>query len=177
MAKGTNRSWEWLKTISTCLFVLREAMRTVQKTFDIPIYGIKHTTPSIMAEVRSLASALATEQVQRYVPNRVTNEEAIPVRDLLEQGAKYADSRDAFAKFRKREDQVYNRGAVDQVQVREISEGFIDEEFETDVHEFYAPDAEDLGLDDDEPAYGDVDTVFNRAESMADALLSNVDNE
>jgi hypothetical protein len=153
-------------------------MRTVQKAFNIPIYGSKHTTPSIMAEVRSLASALATEQVQHYVPNRAANEEAIPVRDLLEQGAKYADSRDAFAKFRRREDQVYNRGAVDQVQVHmSTSEGFIDEELDTDVHEFYAPDAEDLGLDDDEPAYGDVDMVFNRAESMADTLLLNVANE
>ncbi|KAJ6614454.1 hypothetical protein B0H10DRAFT_2221337 [Mycena sp. CBHHK59/15] len=44
-AKGSNKSWDWLSMITVCIFTLRDTMRTVQKSFNIPAYGERHTVP------------------------------------------------------------------------------------------------------------------------------------
>ncbi|KAJ7648485.1 hypothetical protein B0H17DRAFT_1215628 [Mycena rosella] len=92
-AKGVNRSWEWLSMITVCIFTLRETMRTVQKSFQIPAYGENHTVPDMTAEIQKLADALRDEKIQEYVVNRPANDPSdstatTPVRDLLEEGSK-----------------------------------------------------------------------------------------
>ncbi len=46
-AKGSNKSWKWLSMVTVCIWTLRDAMCTVHKTFRIPAYGTKHTSPAI----------------------------------------------------------------------------------------------------------------------------------
>ncbi|KAJ6614435.1 hypothetical protein B0H10DRAFT_2221313 [Mycena sp. CBHHK59/15] len=63
-AKGSNKSWDWLSMITVCIFTLRDTMRTVQKSFNIPAYGERHTVPDMSAEVQKLADALRDEKIQ-----------------------------------------------------------------------------------------------------------------
>ncbi|KAJ7667333.1 hypothetical protein B0H17DRAFT_1142822 [Mycena rosella] len=117
-AKGVNRSWEWLSMITVCIFTLRETMRTVQKSFQIPAYGENHTVPDMTAEIQKLADALRDEKIQEYVVNRPANDPSdstatTPVRDLLEEGSKYADTWAAFKKFTREMRKAQNMGFVD----------------------------------------------------------------
>ncbi|KAF7348155.1 hypothetical protein MSAN_01768400 [Mycena sanguinolenta] len=153
-AKGVNRSWEWLSMITVCIFTLRETMRTVQKSFDIPAYGERHTVPDMTAEVQKLADALRDEKIQEYVvncpANDTSNSNAVtPVRDLLEEGSKYADTRAAFKKFTQKTRKPENLGVIDVEEPVDDPESE-DEDDET-MGEDYEVTAEDLSVDDDEP--------------------------
>ncbi|KAJ7149729.1 hypothetical protein C8R46DRAFT_1309677 [Mycena filopes] len=98
-AKGSNKSWKWLAMITVCIFTLREAMRTVQTAFKIPAYGEKHKTPPIHDEVALIAKALHDEKIQMYCEHRPANDHVVPVRDLIKEGARYANGRKAFHRF------------------------------------------------------------------------------
>ncbi|KAK6977111.1 hypothetical protein R3P38DRAFT_2431435, partial [Favolaschia claudopus] len=63
-AKGVNRSWEWLSRITVCIFVIRDAMKTVHATFKIPDYGTKHTVPDMKNEILRVADALQKDRLQ-----------------------------------------------------------------------------------------------------------------
>ncbi|KAJ7705744.1 hypothetical protein B0H16DRAFT_1901711 [Mycena metata] len=154
-AKGVNRSWEWLSKITVCIFTLREAMRTVQKTYKIPAYGERHTVPDMTKEVQTLADALRDEKIQEHVNNRgsVDSSSVAPVRDLLEEGSKYADTRTAFKKFTPEVRRAENLGVVDPEEVPEAEE----REDAGTTEEDYDVTEEDLYLDEEEP-YAHVDT-------------------
>ncbi|KAF8125886.1 hypothetical protein K438DRAFT_1458742, partial [Mycena galopus ATCC 62051] len=94
-AKGTNKSWDWLSMITVCIFTLRDAMRT---------------TPPINDEVKLLAEALWTEKIQTFVCHRPANDHINPVRDLLTEGANYANTRKAFKRFTRDKRKVERRG-------------------------------------------------------------------
>ncbi|KAJ7696136.1 hypothetical protein B0H16DRAFT_1706433 [Mycena metata] len=98
-AKGTNKSWKWLSMISVCIFTLRHAMQTVQTSFKIPAYGVKHKTPPINEEVALIAEALRENSIQSYVEGRPVNDHVTPVCDLVKEGVLYADGRKVFHRF------------------------------------------------------------------------------
>ncbi|KAJ7752331.1 hypothetical protein B0H16DRAFT_794813 [Mycena metata] len=163
-AKGVNRSWEWLSKITVCIFTLREAMRTVQKTYKIPAYGERHTVPDMTKEVQTLADALRDEKIQEHVNNRgsVDSSSVAPVRDLLEEGSKYADTRTAFKKFTPEVRRAENLGVVDAEEVPEAEER---EEDAGTTEEDYDVTEEDLYLDEEEP-YAHVDTLLAAAAEL-----------
>ncbi|KAJ8089838.1 hypothetical protein PM082_018414 [Marasmius tenuissimus] len=80
-AKGANRSWEWLSMISICIYSLRDAMRTVERTFRTPYNSTRHTIPDMSREIQRIADALREEKVQEYVQDRPANDSIEPVRD------------------------------------------------------------------------------------------------
>ncbi|KAJ7440268.1 hypothetical protein FB451DRAFT_1443579 [Mycena latifolia] len=171
-AKGSNKSWDWLSMITVCIFTLRDTMRTVQKAFKIPALGESHKVPDMSAEIQQLADALRDERLQEYVPNRPANGPSdstavTPVRDLLEEGAKYADTRGAFKKFTKEERRAQNLGFVDAV--HDASGGVDSDGEESETEEQYVVTQEDLELDDEEP-YADAPSLLAAAEE----LISNV---
>ncbi|KAJ7017793.1 hypothetical protein C8F04DRAFT_1053581 [Mycena alexandri] len=144
-AKGVNRSWEWLAKITVCIFTLRETMRTVQR----------------------LADALRDEKIQEYVDDRLSNDPSdsssvSPVRDLLEEGSKYADTRTAFKKFTPEVRRAENLGVVNAEESPEVEER--EEEPET-TEEDYDVTEEDLCLDDEEP-YAQADTLLAAAAEL-----------
>jgi hypothetical protein len=61
--------------------MLRDATRTMESAYHIPIYGTKHSIPDMKNEVDALAKALHQEQVQQYMPQRSMNN--VKVRDLF----------------------------------------------------------------------------------------------
>lgn len=153
-AKGSNRSWDWLAMITVCIFTLRDTMRTVQKTFNITGYGERHTVPDMSKEIQTLADALKEEKIQEYVANRPANDPTdpsavAPVRDLLEEGAKYPDTRGAFKKFTKEERRAENLGFV--AAEPSTREGDVAEDEDSGQEENYKVTDEDLEMDDEEP--------------------------
>ncbi|KAJ3816871.1 hypothetical protein F5880DRAFT_1634205 [Lentinula raphanica] len=148
-AKGANRNWEWLTMISVCIYSLREALRTVQKTFDIPIYGTQHTTPDMENEILLISEKLKEENIQQHVPNRPAKTQVEPVRDLIYEGTKYANRRTAYAQYQPDPTILENLGVQGETVAAELgsTEGNEDEEGE----ESYKPSAEDLAMDDEEP--------------------------
>ncbi|KAJ7780590.1 hypothetical protein DFH07DRAFT_865154 [Mycena maculata] len=167
-AKGSNKSWSWLSMITVCIFTLRDTMRTVQKTFNITGYGERHTVPDMTNEVQALAEALQDERLQEHVMNRPANNPenttaVVPVRDLLEEGAKYADTRGAFKKFTREKRKAENLGVVDVV-VNEPA-GDMDDESESGMDEDYQVTGDDLGIDDEEP-YADAPALLAVAQQI-----------
>ncbi|KAJ7711660.1 hypothetical protein B0H16DRAFT_1815977 [Mycena metata] len=167
-AKGSNRSWSWLSMITVCIFTLRDTMRTVQKTFNISSYGEHHTVPDMTNEIQALADALRDERLQEHVLNRPANDldnttAVAPVRDLLEEGAKYADTRGAFKKFTREKRKAENLGVVDAEGSLDGSAGDVDDE--SGMEEDYQVTGDDLGIDDEEP-YADAAALLAAAEQI-----------
>ncbi|KAF7360457.1 hypothetical protein MVEN_00776100 [Mycena venus] len=167
-AKGSNKSWKWLSMITVCIFTLRDTMRTVQKTFKITRYGERHTMPDMTKEVQVIADALRDERLQEYVANRPANDPTdstavTPVRDLLEEGSKYPDTRGAFKKFTKEEKRAENLGFVDVGIVETMDNG--DEGEDVGMDDDYDVTAEDLGVDNEE-AYTDADAMMAAATEL-----------
>ncbi|KAJ6572684.1 hypothetical protein B0H10DRAFT_1964347 [Mycena sp. CBHHK59/15] len=123
----TNKSWKWLSMITVCIFTLRDAMRTVQTAFEIPAYSEKHKTPPIDDEVALIAKSLKDNSIQLYVEHRPANDHITPVRDLIQEGALYADT----------------QGGA-QNGVEDEGEGDVDDE------DIYEPTEDDLRVDDEE---------------------------
>lgn len=147
-AKGVNRNWDWLAMIAVCIYSLRDAMRTVQKTFQIPIYGTRHTTPEMIKEVHAIAGALQEERVQEYVSDRPANKEVDQRRDLIGEGSKYANKRSAFSKYHLDDSILHNLGFKGDPVTGNREDA--DEE-EDGEEEEYIPTEEDLAMDDEEP--------------------------
>ncbi|KAJ7772145.1 hypothetical protein DFH07DRAFT_866360 [Mycena maculata] len=151
-AKGVNRSWEWLSMITVCIFTLP--------------YGEKHTVPDMTKEIQVLADALCDEKIQEYVPNRPANNPSdstatTAVRDLLEEGSKYADTRAAFRKFTRETRRAENMGVLDTEEAAPDVESE-DEEDSGTMEEDYEVMEEDLGLDNEEP-YADANGLLSIA--------------
>ncbi|KAJ7860242.1 hypothetical protein B0H14DRAFT_2350714, partial [Mycena olivaceomarginata] len=99
-AKGSNRTWAWLGMISVSIFALRDVIRRVQLDYKIPFNGKSHTNPSTATDVQRIRDHLETNKIQTFWPERENNDCAVPVRDLMEAGAAYANTARAFKTFR-----------------------------------------------------------------------------
>ncbi|THV04154.1 hypothetical protein K435DRAFT_851149 [Dendrothele bispora CBS 962.96] len=152
-AKGSNRSWEWLSMITICIFELRNAMRTVQNSFKISSLGVSHTIPDMSKEIETLAKALEVNKVQEYVKDRPENNVVKPVRDLLEEGARYPNTYKAFGKFREDRRTAVNLGMVDPTteDATSADPGPADEELESWDYETQEYTEDDLWQDEEEP--------------------------
>ncbi|KAJ7778871.1 hypothetical protein B0H14DRAFT_3587064 [Mycena olivaceomarginata] len=99
-AKGSNRTWAWLGMISVSIFALHDVIRRVQLDYKIPFNGKSHTNPSTATDVQRIRDHLETNKIQTFWPERENNDCAVPVRDLMEAGAAYANTARAFKTFR-----------------------------------------------------------------------------
>ncbi|KAE9388612.1 hypothetical protein BT96DRAFT_1073185 [Gymnopus androsaceus JB14] len=142
-AKGVNCNWDWLAMISS--------------TFEIPIYGTRHTTPEMIAEIQEIARNLQEGKIQEYILDCPGNKEVGHRRDLIGEGSKYANKRSAFAKYRPNKSILHNMGL--QGDPEASAEGAAEEE-EDEEELDYVPTKEDLAMDEDEPI------------EMADELLA-----
>ncbi|KAJ7135486.1 hypothetical protein C8R43DRAFT_956002 [Mycena crocata] len=146
-AKGTNKSWKWLSMITVCIFTIREAMCTVQTSFKIPAYGEKHKSPPITEEVALIAQALQDEKIQSYVEHRPANDHVAPVRDLIREGALYANTRKAFHRFTRDTRKPEKRG-FERDEAGDQMTGDNENEQEGEA-ENYDPTEDDLRVDDE----------------------------
>ncbi|KAK6987846.1 hypothetical protein R3P38DRAFT_2805309 [Favolaschia claudopus] len=166
-AKGSNRSWEWLAVITVCIFTLRDAMRTVQAAFKIPAYGDKHKSPPIDDGVALIAKALEDEKIQTYVADRPANNHVSAVRDLIKEGAVYADGREAFRRFTR--DTRRPRKEGPQAMPDDGDESDREEEEEEEI-DSYDPTEEDLRVDDEEFLLEPTE-ILASAKEMVDSVL------
>ncbi|KAJ7022998.1 hypothetical protein C8F04DRAFT_1213416 [Mycena alexandri] len=159
-AKGSNKSWKWLSMITAA--------------FQIPAYGEKHKTPPIHDEVALIAKALQDENIQTYVADRPANDHVNPIRDLIKEGAVYANSRKAFHRFTRDTRKAENRG-FDVMEAGATSEGAGQEEAEEEV-DGYEPTEDDLRLDDEEFLL-EPEEILASAIDMVDSALVDSDPE
>ncbi len=158
--------------VTVCIWTLRDAMRTVHKTFRIPAYGTKHTSPAINDEIAAIAHALEKEHIQSYVKNRPGSDAengVMPVRDLVTHGVQYFNARKAYPKFTPERRRARNIGQAESPD-RSDEE---DEPEDTDVLDAdQEPEVtqEDLELDDDEN-HDMVDGILSSAQSLADDIM------
>ncbi|KAL1677976.1 hypothetical protein EV122DRAFT_278607 [Schizophyllum commune] len=156
MAKGSNKSWDWLALVTVCIFTLRDAMRTVQSAFNIPHYGITHTVPAMTREVQALADLLEQEALQSYIPNRPGNDCVAPVRDLIGHGVVHMSTASAFQNFRadtRKATNLGHDGGVEAMDEDGLEEHEGDEgEDKADYSAVHAvgPSLEDVEADDEE---------------------------
>ncbi|KAK7462875.1 hypothetical protein VKT23_007454 [Stygiomarasmius scandens] len=146
-AKGVNRSWEWLSMISVCIYSLRDAMRKVQSSFNIPVYGTRHTIPDMSNEIRRIADKLQEEKIQEHISSRPANSEVEPVRDLLSEGSAYANKRTAFARYRENDSILENAG----FQGEPFASARDSDDDDDEQEEEYQLTPEDLAMDEEEP--------------------------
>lgn len=166
-AKGVNRSWEWLSRITVCIFALRDAMKQTHATFKIANLGGKHTVPDMNKEVQAIADALEKERIQEQWPDRPWKDQVIPVRDLLEEGAKYVNTRNAFYKFTDNTDTLV--ATMDSATDDTPTAGAAEEDNGDDVEMMYEVSQDDLAMDEEEP-YDMIDTLLSAAEEMVDDM-------
>lgn len=157
--------------VTVCIFELRNAMRTVQQAFNISSLGTSHTVPEISKEVQILTKALEENKIQEYTIERPSNEHIKPVRDLLEQGSQYPDSRSAFHMFRPDQRIPVNLGIVELT----VSDGTSpeDKDVEESHQEEYEITREDLALDKDE-TYEGMDSAIDNMMIFLDS--DNIDS-
>lgn len=172
--------------ITVVIFVLRDAMRTVQKSFKTTSYGTRHSKPDTSEEVNKLADELYKQKLQVYVESRSYNKFVTPVRDLLHRGSDYANTPKAFHTFRPDLRRATNKGFTP-AETPEVEAGADeggaaedpvdkgDGEDDSDEEPLVEPSPEDLADDDDE-FYELTDEFLAAAESMLDDIEANLDD-
>lgn len=86
--------------VSVSIFALRDVIRKVQSEYQTPFNSMSHTSPSTASDISTLCQYLETQKIQTYTPKREHNEHTTPVRDLMADGAEYANKPSAFRNFR-----------------------------------------------------------------------------
>jgi hypothetical protein len=90
---------EWLAMVMVSIFILRDVIRKVQQSYNIPFNSTSHTSPSADKDIKDIQDYLRDNNLQTYSPNREHNGKATPARDLLAEGAMYANMARAFKNF------------------------------------------------------------------------------
>jgi hypothetical protein len=136
--------------ISVSIFALRDVIRRVQSDYKIPHNGKSHSNPSKTEDIRRIRDHLEINKLQSFCPERENNDLAVPVQDLMETGAAYANTARAFQMFRP-DDRKANLGTRN---AASSTDDTIDEEEEVANYDNYGQDLDldlgDLAMDDEE---------------------------
>ncbi|KAF4621737.1 hypothetical protein D9613_012151 [Agrocybe pediades] len=155
-AQGSNRSWKWLTMVSVSIFALRDVIRKVQKEFATPFNSSSHTNPSTSTDIRNLCRYLKDENIQTPTLRRPGNDDVSKARDLIQEGAMYADKPAAFRNFRDTKYKVINKGIPeDGISPSHVDAAAVESDTDSEEEEIIHPlrphvEFEDLLLDDDE---------------------------
>jgi hypothetical protein len=160
--------------ITVSIFTLRDVIRQVQVSYQIPYNGTTHTSPATNEDVADIRNYLKEQTLQSYTPGRKGNEWATPARDLLSAGAAYANTAGAFNNFRRDTRNAVNHGTMhgnanvtpsDNVNRPEQDDADIDLGADMDL------DVDDLAMDDEEfPAGTDIADFVSMAREVIDEL-------
>lgn len=133
--------------VSVSIFALREVMRQVQDSFEIPYNSLAHSTPDTAADILDIRQYLESQTLQTYTPDRPFNDVATPARDLLSAGAVYANTASAFKNFRWDTRSANNLGFTSEEAAPAHNE---DNEPMEELFEEHDLDLDDLTLDSEE---------------------------
>jgi len=141
--------------VSVSIFALRDVIRQVQLNFQTPYNGKSHTSPSINADIAIVTAYLEEQQIQTYTPTRLNNEFATPVRDLMAEGAAYANTANPFRNFRQdtRKARYVNTCTPAATEPTPTPADTVDDECDSDGGDFgddMELDLGDLALDEEE---------------------------
>lgn len=94
-----NKSDEWLRVISLCLWSLRSVLTRVGDQYEARKNGTSHTSPDTRKDIDTLLEHLQQYSIQSYTPGRDFNDDTAEARNLFENGAAYSDTPRAFKNF------------------------------------------------------------------------------
>lgn len=98
--------------VSVSIFALRDVIRKVRNDFQTPGNTTYHTSPATTQDIRNLRLYLERENLQSYTPTRKGNDFATAARDLMIDGASYANTARAFNSFRADARKAENLGST-----------------------------------------------------------------
>jgi hypothetical protein len=98
--------------VTVSIFALRDVIRRVQEGYKIPFNSFSYTSPATNDDIKDICDHLRDNTLQSYTPERENNDKAVPVRDLLAEGAAYANTARAFKNFRRDNRKATNSGTA-----------------------------------------------------------------
>lgn len=137
--------------VTVSIFILRDVIRKVQESYKIPFNSTSHNSPATDEDVKDLRDYLRTHKLQTHMPDRDHNDKATPARDLLAEGAAYANTARAFKNFRRDTRKATNFGTE---HGETLSTGHVDtnsrEHVDHDLGGDVDIDVDDLAMDEEE---------------------------
>lgn len=98
--------------VSVSIFALRDVIRKVRNDFQTPGNTTYHTSPATTQDIHNLRLYLERKNLQSYTPTRKGNDFATAARDLMIDGASYANTARAFNSFRADARKAENLGST-----------------------------------------------------------------
>jgi hypothetical protein len=158
--------------ITVSIFALRDVIRCIQEGYKIPFNSTSHTSPATNEDIQDICDYLRDNKLQSYTPDHENNDKTTPVRDLLAEGAAYANTARAFKNFRRDNCKATNLGTAHGT---EMSPGEPDmdsnEHPNHDLGGNVDIDVDDLAMDDEEfPAGTDIADFVAMTREVIDEL-------
>ena len=160
--------------VTVSIFTLRDVIRRVQDSYQIPFNSPAHTSPAANEDITDICNYLQEQTLQSYTPNRKENEWATPARDLLSAGAAYANTAGAFNNFRRDTRNAINHGTLhgNSIGASSVNAGSITEDdANIDLGADRDLNIDDLAMDEEEfPAGTDIADFVAMAREAIDEL-------
>ncbi|KAJ8519429.1 hypothetical protein ONZ45_g3620 [Pleurotus djamor] len=85
IAHGNIASWDWLAMISPCVSLLRKLVSSIKSSLG-SWQGIRHKSPDLSVDIRTLMSSLSTHNVYNFQKGRILDDDDGPVKDVITAG-------------------------------------------------------------------------------------------
>ena len=112
-AGGSNHSRSWLSLVTVSIFTLRDIIHRVQGQYKTPTNSNHHTSPSTAEDLKDICDYLEQHKLQTFVPQWQHNKYAREARDLMAEGAAYANKANVFRNFQQDLRKATNKGAAE----------------------------------------------------------------
>lgn len=158
--------------VTVSIFTLRDVICQVQQSYKIPFNSTSHTSPATDEDVKDIRDYLHDNKLQSYMPDREHNNQATPARDLLAEGAAYANTARAFKNFRRDTRKAMNLGtAHGETQTPSSVNPDADLEANYDLGEDMNISLDDLAMDEEEfPMGTDIADFVAMSQEVIDEL-------
>jgi len=160
--------------VTVSIFTLRDVIRRVQDSYQIPYNSSTHTSPAADEDITNIRNYLQEQTLQSYTPDRKENKWATPSRDLLSAGAAYANTAGAFNNFRCDTRNAVNHGTPhgNSTDMPDNASSIVEDSADIDLGADPGLDVDDLAMDEEEfPAGTDIADFVAMAREAIDELF------
>ena len=157
--------------VTVSIFTLRDVIRRVQGQYKTPANSNHHTSPSTAEDLKDICDYLEQHKLQTFVPQRQHNKYAREARDLMAEGAAYANKANAFRNFQQDLRKATNKGAAEAAPHSDTESEDDDEYANPDIGGAPDIDIDDLAMDEEEfPLGTDPSRFVAMAQEVIDEL-------
>ena len=157
--------------VTVSIFTLRDVIRRVQGQYNTPANSNHHTSPSTAEDLKDVCDYLEQHELQTFVPQRQHNKYAKEARDLMAEGAAYANKANAFRNFQRDSRKATNKGAAEAAPNSDAESEDNNEYANPDIDGGADIDMDDLAMDEEEfPLGTDPSRFVAMAQEVIDEL-------